>query len=335
MGFQSTVNYYEALGIPGDLAFDGPIRSTPANINSSGTPNYIGNAYTWTANANPDTAAGSPNAGNAAVGGTGVFAGILVNPKAYASLGTSGNPLAPTLILPDNTIGELLYMGQIFVNLPGPANQGDLVTYDPSTGNLNSIAPNTNFTGYIVAGGSAGVPDVLHVTAVSAGILAVGQIITGTGVEGNTAILSLGTGTGNTGTYNLSTINQQTVFSSGTPGALTTSNVPQPAFAASAAYITTSAGVDTLHIATLTSGEVLVGQQVFGTGVAANTVITALGSGTGSTGTYTLNTSGQTVASSGSPIAMTGPLNIVIPSAKVDRWGASSTGGVAAIRLTV
>ncbi|OWK47575.1 hypothetical protein [Fimbriiglobus ruber] len=92
--------------------------------------------------------------------------------------------------------------------------------------------------------------------------------------------------------------------------------------------------MDTLHIATLTSGEVLIGQQVFGTGVAPNTVITAFGSGTGGTGTYTLNTSGQTVASSGSPEAMTGPSNLFVPNCVVDRYTTNTTGGLAVIKLT-
>lgn len=328
-GFQSTVNVYNTLGFVGDISFDGPIRAGSYNLFSSGTPNTIGNAFTSTNGISPEPAGAAPNAATAQVGGTGVFAGILINSKEYALRGITGNPLGNSIVLPDYAIGDLLFMGEVFVNLPGPANVGDLVTFDPLTGNLNTIAPTTTFTGAIAAGGSAGVADILTVSAVSAGILAVGQIIAGVGVEPAT-ILSLGTGTGYTGTYNLSTINQQTVGSR----AMSAPNVPQPAFAASAAYITTSAGVDTLHIATLTSGEVLVGQQVFGTGVAANTVITAFGSGTGGTGSYTLNTSGQTVASSGSPEAMTGPSNTLIANCVVTRYAPNSTGGVAAIRLT-
>jgi hypothetical protein len=45
---------------------------------------------------------------------------------------------------------------------------------------------------------------VLTVSAVTSGILAVGQVITGAGVTAGTYITSLGTGTGGTGTYNLS-----------------------------------------------------------------------------------------------------------------------------------
>lgn len=327
--FQSVVNIFNTLGFIGDLAFDGPIRAVAANLQSSGTPNLIGNAFTFTSGGNPEPSANSSNAPVATVGGTGVFAGILINSKEYPLRGTSSNPLAASLTLPDYAVGDLLFMGETFVNLPGPANVGDLVTYDPLTGNLNSIPPGASFTASIAAGGSAGVADILTVTAVASGQLAVGQIITGTGVEPAT-IISLGTGTGDTGTYNLSTINQQTVSGR----AMTARNVPAPAFAASAAYITTAVGVDTLHIVTLASGEVIVGQQVFGAGVAPNTVIASYGSGTGGTGTYILNTNGQTVASSGTPEAMTGPSNLFVPNCVVIRYTPNSTGGVAAIKLT-
>ncbi len=319
--FQSKVNIFNSFGIAGDLALDGPMRASPYILVSTPILNVIGNAYTITDNANPNPAGGSSVAGIATCGGSGAFAGFLVNPKSYASVGTGGNPLAPTLVVPDNTIGELLTMGQIFANLPGPANAGDIVTFDPLTGNLNSIAPTTKFTGSIAAGGSAGVADVLTVTAVTAGTLQVGAIINGTGVEPAT-IISLGTGTGYTGTYNLSTINQQTVASR----AMTCNNLPQPAFAASSAHIIGT----TLTITTLTSGEVLIGQQVYGTGVLPNTVITAFGSGTGGTGTYTVNNSQTTT----NPIAMTGPVNTIIPRCIVDQFGGESAGGISVIRVT-
>lgn len=328
--FQQVVNINNTLGFVGDFAFDSPRRVKSYNLFSGGVPNIMGYAYTITSGDNADPSGNSTVAGTAQVGGSGRFGGILVGRLEYASFGTSGAPLAPTIILPDNSLGQLCDFGEPFVSLPGGGNPGDLVTYDPLTGALNSITPTTNFTAAIAPGGSAGTPDVMTVSAVSSGILAVGQLISGTGVDGGTYIISLGTGTGNTGTYNLSTINLQTVASR----AMNAPNVPAPAFAASAAYITTSAGVDTLHITTLTSGEVLVGQQVFGTGVAANTVIASLGTGTGGTGTYILNTSGQTVASSGSPEAMTGPANLRVPNTTVSYFTPNSTGGVACIKLT-
>lgn len=53
----------------------------------------------------------------------------------------------------------------------------------------------------------------------------------------------------------------------------------------------------TMTVSAVASGTIKVSQQVTGTGVTAGTTISALGTGTGGTGTYTLSTS-QTVASS-------------------------------------
>jgi hypothetical protein len=55
-----------------------------------------------------------------------------------------------------------------------------------------------------------------------------------------------------------------------------------------------------LTVSAVEYGALAVGQQIFGAGVAANTLVTALGSGTGGAGTYTLSTtqtrSSQTLA---------------------------------------
>lgn len=317
--FQSTVLIYNALGIVGSLAFDGPNRAGSYNLNSSGTPNVIGYAYTVSSGINPDPSAASPNAGTAQVGGNGVFAGILMNPKEYPLRGVTGNPLGASLVLPDYAIGDLMNMGEVFVNLPGGASVGDLVTYDPLTGALNSITPQTQFTASIAAGG-ASTADVMTVTAVAKGALAVGQIVTGAGIPPGTYIVSLGTGKGYTGTYNLSTINTLTVSSE----AMTAPNVPDSAFS-----VTGSIAATTLTVSAVGSGQLRIGDQVFGTGVSANTVITAFGSGVGNTGTYTVSQS-QTVSST----TLTGPANVLVPNAVVTRYDANSTGGVAAIKLT-
>lgn len=324
--FQTVVNIFNALGIIGGYAFDGPRRAGSYNLFSSGVPNVVGYAFTVSSGINPDPAGAAGNAGTAQVGGTGVFAGILVNPKEYPLRGVVGNPLGASLVLPDYSIGDLCLMGEIFVNLPGGASVGDIVTYDPLTGALNSITPTTRFTASIAPGGSAGVLDVMTVTAVAAGTIAVGQKIAGAGVAGGTYIASVGTGTGGTGTYHLSSVNEQTVSSE----AMTAPNVPAPAFVITTGHIATSVGVDTLTVTTLASGEITVGAQIFGAGVAPNTVIASFGSGTGGTGTYILNTSGQTVTAE----AMSGPANLVMPNAVVTRYDANSTGGVAAIKLT-
>jgi hypothetical protein len=60
--------------------------------------------------------------------------------------------------------------------------------------------------------------------------------------------------------------------------------------------VTGSIAGTTLTVSAVTSGALAVGQPITGTGVTAGTVITALGTGTGGVGTYTVNNT-QTVAS--------------------------------------
>lgn len=63
-----------------------------------------------------------------------------------------------------------------------------------------------------------------------------------------------------------------------------------------AASFTGSIAGTTLTVSAVASGTIAVGAPITGTGITANTVISALGTGTGGTGTYTLNNS-MTVAS--------------------------------------
>lgn len=64
----------------------------------------------------------------------------------------------------------------------------------------------------------------------------------------------------------------------------------------SGAYLTGSISATTLTVSVVTNGTLAVGQRITGTGIASGTYITALVSGTGGVGTYTINNS-QTVAS--------------------------------------
>ena len=71
---------------------------------------------------------------------------------------------------------------------------------------------------------------------------------------------------------------------------------PIAAFPASAAIVTGSISGFTLTVTSVTVGSLAVGQNIIGNGIQNNTTITALGTGTGGVGTYTLNI-GQTVGS--------------------------------------
>ncbi len=122
----------------------------------------------------------------------------------------------------------------------------------------------------------------LTVTSVLSGTIAIGQAIFGNGVGQNTIITALGTGSGGVGTYTVS--KSQTVTS-------TSINA-----AASPAIVTASISGTTMTVSGVTSGSLVIGQTIVGTGVTDGTIITALGTGTGGAGTYTVSAS-QTVSS--------------------------------------
>jgi hypothetical protein len=82
MAFQTTINQTYGFGVVGELIQDGPQRVSSRIMNSSGTPNVIGYAYTRSNTTDVCTV------GGAITNGSTVFGGILANPKAYSSNGT-------------------------------------------------------------------------------------------------------------------------------------------------------------------------------------------------------------------------------------------------------
>jgi hypothetical protein len=146
----------------------------------------------------------------------------------------------------------------------------------------------------------------LTVSAMSSGTIAVNQSLYGVGVLAETVITGLGTGTGGAGTY---TINRsQTVTSE-----------PMNSTAVGCVFTGTISGT-TLTVSAVSSGTLYLGQTVQGAGVTLGSVITALGTGTGGTGTYTLSTS-STV---GSSTTMYGINFSVLPSTDGAFSGANS-----------
>ena len=147
--FQSTVNVNLGFGIPGELIVDGPQRVDSLTLDSAG--GTIGLAFTKSNSTNVATQGGAITSGST------VFAGILVNPKAYASYGAVGGaPLDPTLFLAPYSQGEFLTMGTIVVTLVGAANIGDIIQYNTTTGVLSAVAPGSS-----AASGNALIPNAV------------------------------------------------------------------------------------------------------------------------------------------------------------------------------
>ena len=84
MGFQTSVNQYQVIGVPGEFADDSPSRVAPYSClaNESAQPT-VGYAFTQ----------GSAD-NEAKVGGTGAFLGVLVEPKQYANFANLSASLA-------------------------------------------------------------------------------------------------------------------------------------------------------------------------------------------------------------------------------------------------
>ena len=137
-----------------------------------------------------------------------------------------------------------------------------------TTGRGGGLAP-----GGTVAGSISGT--TLTVTSVPAGVtIASGQKIVGAGLNALTSVGAFGTGTGGTGTYATS-LNQSVVTTT------LTGTGPAASFVG-------SANLGVMTVITLTSGTMAVGQVISGGALPPGTVITALGTGTGGTGTYIL-----------------------------------------------
>lgn len=204
--FQSTVKAAMAFGVIGELFLDGPLRAQPGIIDSTGLtyPNRVGRAFTNVVGAE----------GHMTVGGTGPFAGILANPKSYAAFGTvAGGTLAATLDVPQYKIGEFCYdCTGLIVYLETAASIGDTVDYAELDGKLYARTPSAT----PAAGTLAITSNVGTVAALTAGSPAIGVGTVFQTAAGPATVVSLGTGTGGNGTYNLSPITDQAATAIGT-----------------------------------------------------------------------------------------------------------------------
>lgn len=134
MTFQSTVSLAQGFGVPGELFTDAPYQATPYSIFTSGHAEY---------NIIGKTCCTVSSEGVCTAGGTGVFAGFLVDPKAQALYGTTVSPLSPSLTVTNYSVVECLTMGVIVVTLPAAAAIGDYVVFTNTTGAISTITPVT------------------------------------------------------------------------------------------------------------------------------------------------------------------------------------------------
>lgn len=126
MAFQTSVDKFQALGVPGEFADDSPSRVAPFSClaNSSAQPT-VGYVFTQGTNDN-----------EAKVGGSGQYLGVLVEPKQYANY---NGDLSATLTVKPGTNGQICSMGHIFVKSAAAFKPGYLAEYEPATGAISAI----------------------------------------------------------------------------------------------------------------------------------------------------------------------------------------------------
>lgn len=234
MTFQSSVALDQGFGVVGEVVFEGPLRATPGVLKGTAANIIVGRAFTI-----------DPADGQYSPGGTGVYGGILSNPKALQSIGTSaGGPLAPTLTVPAGTIGEMATMGEVLIAAANAVALGDKAMFAQSTGVISALPPNITYTGEIAV-----TTGVLTVTAASTGAnLGVGMAVLGTGVPAGTIITALGTGTGGNGTYQTNIITAVASFTDGHAANVAPSGSTEIANAKFVRYANAAAGLAVLAL---------------------------------------------------------------------------------------
>lgn len=270
-GFQSVVNINPAPAIGGGFASANPRTIVPAGPGGliAGPNGVTIGLFAWI---DPYTQQVNNN-------GTGVPAGFVSSRLSASITQWLGSN---SMLIPAGQPVTLFRNGDFWAQSSTPTLRGQKVYANYATGAISTAAAGAPTTGGSVTAsiaaqsttsvtgsiaptttpsGSVGVP-VLTVTAVGSGTLYPGATISGTGVTtGTTIVAQLSGTTGGVGTYEVSI--QQTVAST---------------------TITATYGVMT--VTAVGSGSVGIGNVLSGTNVVAGTFVTALGTGTGGTGTY-------------------------------------------------
>lgn len=297
-GFQQQVYNQPAQAVAGDFASVNPfftLKAGPGGLVAGPAGVTIGR-FAWTV---PPV---DPNGSNqiAQNFGVGAVAGFVC--RAQQGLNTvflsdAGMTILKGLMVTLFTGGDFWVVNDGAAEAtPGMKAYADFSTGKVSFAATGSPAQVASVTGAIAAstasvtGSISG--DVLTVTAVGSGVIVPGGTLSGTGVASGTKVIAQLTGAaGGIGTYSVN-INEQTVAST---------------------TITETYG--TLTVSAVGSGTLAVGSVLTGSGVTSGTNITALGTGTGGTGTYVVD-----------PTQTAGSTTITAVGTVETKWVAFSSG---------
>lgn len=136
--FQQTINSTIAAGIPGELAFDGPLRATPGFIDAAAVAaNCVLGRYFTKNRVSGFYGPGGDTGTNVDL----ILGGIAGTPKEQIAYGTLGAPLAPSLAVKPGSLVTFFEMGMVWVRLAAPCKQGDIAVYTIATGVISTVPP--------------------------------------------------------------------------------------------------------------------------------------------------------------------------------------------------
>ena len=294
MSFQTTVKITPAPAVAGDFASANPRAVVLTNENGfvAGAAGVTVGRFAWADEATDTTVA---NAGPGLVTGFVARSGQVGLITAF--LASTSNVIPQGLPVVLHSAGDFWVTNSgtnaVTIGLKAYANY--------ATGAVTFAATGTAPTGASVTGAIAAstfsvtgsiADTTLTVTAVGSGTVVVGGTISGTGVTTGTRVTRQLTGTaGGVGTYAVSILQ-------------------------TAASTTVSGTYGTLTVSAVGSGSLDIGDVLSGTGVTAGTFISALGTGTGGTGTYIV-----------SPTQTASSTTITAAGAVETKWYSASIGG--------
>lgn len=130
---QKTVGRFLSSGFVGSIAYKSPHRVSAMPVQSTDDLNNVaGRAFTYSADQL-----------SVQVGGTGVFAGIFINPQELPGYGIFFTPTGESFVT-NGTVIELMTMGEVWVSIDQPNTLiGALIGYDTNTGELKVVADAT------------------------------------------------------------------------------------------------------------------------------------------------------------------------------------------------
>ena len=286
MAFQTHVNLYPAIGVVGARASEDPISTVVAGQGGlcAGSAGANVGKFVWNTYATP----GGPGvANNSTPSGLAPDGFIPNNQQALITtwLGEAGTAVPAGYNLTEMNGGVFFARNQYADASIGQKVYANLFTGD-ILGAATGAFPLTEVgTAAVIASATIGAnTNNLVINTLTSGVPAIGALVLGLNIPGNTYIDTLGTFNGSVGTV---TLTQNSGAVAQTAVALTT--VPPSGPGGGVVVASANPATTTVTISSVTNGQVAAGQLAQGTGVPSGAYIASLGTFNGTSGTVVLS----------------------------------------------